>query len=99
MKDAVRITMGLVDDETYRVEVEAVAYTDDAGTTITPQLYNVTDDTVAGTGSAEAGTSPTRQTFAVTLASGDKVYRLRATNSTANDFTFVKGRVRIFATA
>lgn len=80
-------------------EVEVMCYTENAATSVTPQLYNVTDATVAGTGSASTNTSPTRQTFPVTLASGNKVYRLRATNSNTTHFTYVKGSVRIYASA
>ena len=87
------------------VECEVEVRTEDAGTTITPQVYNVTDDSVAGTGTAcsvttadYSGTNQ-RQSFTVTLLTGVNVYRLRATNSDANEFTFMKGSLRIYATA
>jgi hypothetical protein len=65
------------------------------GVGVTPQVYNVTDATVAGTGSTVTGTTWQTVSFAVTLAAGQKVYRLRMTPSAANVDCFTLGYLEV----
>lgn len=58
---------------TARVQVR----TTDAATSVQPRILNVTDGTVAGTGSVTTSTSWESQSITVTLASGAKEYRLQ----------------------
>jgi hypothetical protein len=66
-----------------RVEVRV----ENVGLSVTPQIYNVTDASVAGTGAACAATAADysgtdqKQSFSVTLGDGVKKYRLRLTPS------------------
>jgi hypothetical protein len=67
---------------TYKVVVQCI--TQNASTTVTPRLYNVTDSTVAWTGSAGTatafGSAAEQVSSAVTLAAG-KRYALQFTKS------------------
>lgn len=76
----------------WRVELEV--RTDDAGTTVTPELYNVTDASVAWTGSAanETAWGTVHTSGAITIASG-KRYRLRATKNNDAVEAWIKGRI------
>lgn len=82
---------------TLRTEVR----TENAGTSITPRLFNVTDNASAGTGVASTGTQADysgtnqKQSVAVTLASGQKKYRLQGTPQNATDATYVIGYLEI----
>jgi hypothetical protein len=51
---------------------------------VTARLYNITDSTVAGTGTLKSSSSWTSDSFAVTLAAGSKVYQLQVLPGTAN---------------
>jgi hypothetical protein len=66
-----------------------------AGVTVTPQVYNVTTATVAGTGSVVTGTAWTTVTFPITVASGQNTYRLRMTPGTANIDCFSLGYLEV----
>ncbi len=88
---------------TVRARVEC--RTDNAATSITPSILNVTDSTTAGTGTACTATNTDYsganqvQTIAVTLAAGVKKYRLVGTPSNATNATYVgPGYIEIFAT-
>lgn len=77
---------------TYKVECEIK--TEDAGTTVTPRLYNITDSAITWTGSAGTSTAwGTYQTSsALTIAAG-KRYRLQATKSDDVVDGWVIGRI------
>ena len=66
-----------------------------AGVGVTPQVYNTTTAAVAGTGSTVTGTSWTTVSFAITVASGQNVYRLRMTPGTANIDCFCLGYLEV----
>ena len=66
-----------------------------AGVTVTPQVYNVTTASVAGTGSAVTGTTITTVTFAITVTAGQNLYRLRMTPGTANIDVFCQGYLEV----
>lgn len=66
-----------------------------AGAKVTPQVYNVTTASVAGTGSQVTGTTPTTVAFAITVAAGQNVYRLRMTPDTANVDVFAQGYLEV----
>jgi hypothetical protein len=78
----------------YVYKVECEIRTEDAATTVTPRLYNITDAAVAWTGSA--GTSTAWGTYqlssSVTIAAG-KRYRLQATKSDDAVEAWVIGRI------
>lgn len=72
--------------------------TEDAGTSVTPQIYNLTDTTIAATGTAATNTtwsdlSP--QTFDITLGSGAKLYQLRVLPSNANAGVYALGSLYV----
>jgi hypothetical protein len=74
-----------------------------AGTSVTPKLHNVTDNSDAAAGAAcsattYSGTNGT-QTVAATLANGVKKYRLQGTPSNTSNPTFVIGYLEIYAAA
>jgi hypothetical protein len=82
----------------YKVIVEA--WTENAATTITPRLWNITDSTAAVTGSASTATArvsggalAAQQTLTFTLAAG-KVYALQAQKSDDVYQCWIIGRVR-----
>jgi len=79
------------------VSVTAVVQckTAQAGVGVTPQVYNVTDNVVAGTGSTVVGTTWTTVSFPVTLGTGQKTYRLRMTPGTANIDCFTLGYLEV----
>lgn len=79
------------------VSVTAVVQckTAQAGVGVTPQVYNVTDSVVAGTGSAVVGTTWTTVSFPITLGTGQKTYRLRMTPGTANVDCFTLGYLEV----
>lgn len=66
-----------------------------AGVTVTPQVYNVTTASVAGTGSGVTGTTITTVTFAITVTAGQNLYRLRMTPNTADVDVFVQGYLEV----
>lgn len=66
-----------------------------AGVTVTPQVYNVTTASVAGTGSGVTGTTITTVTFAITVTAGQNLYRLRMTPDTADVDVFVQGYLEV----
>lgn len=66
-----------------------------AGVTVTPQVYNVTTASVAGTGSAVTGTTITTVTFAITVTAGQNLYRLRMTPNTADVDVFAQGYLEV----
>lgn len=66
-----------------------------AGVTVTPQVYNVTTASVAGTGSAVTGTTITTVTFAITVTAGQNLYRLRMTPDTADVYVFCQGYLEV----
>lgn len=67
-------------------------------TSNTPRVLNVTDTTVAGTGSAMNSVTRTAQAaLALTVASGVKKYRLQHTGSNADDDIFSIGYIEVFA--
>ena len=75
--------------------------TDDAGTTITPQIYNVTTDTILATGNVCAaidedfqGTEQI-QNFTFILTAGVNKYRLRGTPSDGAVGTYLIGDLQI----
>lgn len=71
----------LLDGFLARVRVEVK---NDTGGTCTPQLYNETTATVAGSGNLEISTSGfVRQSFGVTLAPGENIYVARLVRSSA----------------
>lgn len=78
----------------YRVEVET--RTEDAATTVTPRLYNVTDSTAVWTGAAGVetawGPAAYQLSSAVTILAG-KRYRLQATKSDDAVDAWVVGRI------
>lgn len=88
---------------TYQARVQC--RTDRANVSITPRVYNVTDSTVAGTGSACAAASldysgtNQKQTIALTIASGVKTYRLQYSLNNVSGSTWMMGEVESFATA
>lgn len=76
----------------YRVEVEI--RTEDAATTVTPRLYNVTDAGVTWTGSAGVSTAwGTYQTSGALTIGAGKLYRLQATKSDDAVDAWVIGRI------
>ena len=75
------------------VTVKCEVKTRDAGTSVQPRLYNVTDASVAGTGSVSTSTTWEAQSFAVTLASGSKTYRLQLVTSDADAAVFGVGSI------
>lgn len=82
-----------------RVQVRS----ENAATSITPKLRNVTDGTDAGVGAAcsavtFAGANGI-QSIAVVLAAGVKTYRLQGTPSNAANPTYVIGYLEVFADA
>lgn len=88
---------------TYQARVQV--RTDRANVSITPRVYNVTDSTVAGTGtacSASAGDfsgTNQKQTIALTIASGVKTYRLQFSLNNVSGSTWAIGEIESFATA
>lgn len=84
-----------------RVEVR----TENAATSITPKIRNVTDGTDAGTGVSSTATNTDytgtnqKQTIALTLAAGVKKYRLQATPGAITHPTYCIGYIEQFATA
>ncbi|MGE0363375.1 MAG: hypothetical protein AB7R67_21865 [Vicinamibacterales bacterium] len=66
-----------------------------AGAKVTPQIYNVTTASVAGTGSQVTGTTPTTVAFPITVTPGQNVYRLRMTPDTANVDVFAQGYLEV----
>jgi hypothetical protein len=52
-------------------------YTTDAATSVQMRLYNLSDSSVAATGSISTSTTVVTQTVSVTLASGTKIYQLQ----------------------
>ncbi len=76
----------------YKVVVEVK--TENAGTTITPSLYNITDSATTWTGSAGSSTSWAQQVSgSLTVAAGKK-YRLRFTKSNDTYEAFGIGYIR-----
>jgi hypothetical protein len=81
-----------------RVDVRSA----DAATSITPQIYNVTDTSVAVTGAACSATladytgANQRQTLSFTPATGAKEYRLRLTPSNDTNLVYCIGLVEVF---
>lgn len=81
-----------------RVEVRV----ENSGLSVTPQIYNFTDSSVAGTGSACTATtadysgSNQKQTIMVTLAAGVKKYRLRLTPTNNTYRLWAIGYLEIF---
>lgn len=55
--------------------------TENAGTSVTPRIYNVTDAAALATGSAVTATTWTAQTIVLTLTAGTKVYRPQLTTN------------------
>lgn len=87
----------------FTVRLRCDCRTDNAATSITPKLRNVTDGTDAGVGVActavtFAGANAV-QTIAVVLAAGVKKYRLQGTPSNATNPTYVIGQLEVFADA
>ena len=80
-----------------RVEVR----TEDAGTSITPELFNVTDATINAVGTAVTATDEDYtgvgqvQNFVITLDAGVKKYRLRGTPGNADRATYLIGYLQI----
>lgn len=72
-----------------RVEVK----TENAATSVTPRLWNVTDGSAAGTGTASTSTSWSAQAFTATLPAGEKRYRLELLPSTTTHQVFGTGTV------
>ncbi len=73
-------------------------FTENAATSVTSKVRNVTDSTDAGVQSAPStATSPTTQTIVLTLAAGLKRYRLMLTGSNATYDVFAKGYIEIYA--
>lgn len=66
-----------------------------AGAKVTPQVYNVTTASVAGTGSQVTGTTVTTVTFTITVTAGQNTYRLRMTPDTANVDVFCQGYLEV----
>lgn len=88
------------------IQVRAECRTAHADTSVTPELYNVTDLVVASAAGAACVATSTdydganqKQTLAVTLAAGVKVYRLRGTPSNTTHPTFVVGYLEIYVDA
>lgn len=71
------------------------AKTASAGVGVTPQVYNVTTAAVAGTGSTVVGLTWTTVTFAITVASGQNLYRLRMTPGTADVDVYTLGYLEV----
>lgn len=88
---------------TYQARVQC--RTDRATVSITPRILNVTDSTVAGTGSACTATAldysgtNQKQMIALTIASGVKTYRLQFSLNNVSGSTWMMGEVESFATA
>jgi hypothetical protein len=80
--DAVRVVI----DTNIRQSNTGVAYVRlrASSGTVQARLWNVTDGTVAGTSAVVSSTSWTDADFAVTLATGSKVYELQVLPSLAN---------------
>ena len=72
---------------------------------ITPKIRNMTDSADAGTGAACSATAVDysgtnqKQTIALTIASGVKVYRLQYTLSNVSYDSWMTGEIESFATA
>ncbi len=77
--------------------LEAVVYyrTEVAATTVQVRLRNITDNSNAAAGAVSGVTSITKETLTLTLASGDKTYRLEITGSDAVDAVYGFGYLRI----
>ena len=69
---------------TAQVECKTAA----AGTSVQPQVWNVTDNAQAGIGSATTQTSWEAQSFAITLATGVKRYRLHLIPQNATNLVY-----------
>lgn len=85
----------------FTIQVRVECRTDNAATTITPKLLNVTDATDAATGVACASTTFSglngTQTLTATIAAGVKKYRLQGTPSNNTNPTFLIGYLEIFS--
>ncbi len=75
--------------------LEAVVFykTSNAGQAVQVRLRNVTDSSTAATGTSSTSTSVTKETLTVTLASGDKNYRLEVLGGASLD-VFAWGYLR-----
>lgn len=88
---------------TKRARVEC--RTMNAATSVTPKVRNVTDASDAGAGVACTATAADysganqKQTITLTLATGEKKYRLQGTPGNTTNPTFVIGYIEVFATA
>ena len=79
----------------YTATVRVRVKTDNAGTSVTAKLRNVTDSTDAGTSTASVSTSGEDLSFTATLAAGAKTYRLQLLASNATHFTYATGYMQI----
>lgn len=85
----------------FTVSARIECRTGNAATAIIPQIYNVTDATVAIAGASCASTTfggtNGIQTLTVPIASGTKKYRLRGTPSNALNPVYLIGYLEIYA--
>lgn len=75
----------------YSVKVRAQCRVENAATTITPQIYEVTTTSIVQTGSGVVSTTWTEQTLTIPASSGIKQYRLRGeiTGNTSYETYFI----------
>jgi hypothetical protein len=78
-------------DGTYRAVVEV--WTDDAGTSVTPRVYDVTGASVAQTGASSTSTTPATQTLSFSAVAAH-VYRLQVLPGNTAAAVYGIGKVR-----
>lgn len=79
----------------YTLEAVVFRFTRDAATSVTCRIYNVTDGSAAVTGSASTSTTAASETLTITMASGNKSYRLECTGSNTTNDVFAWGFLRL----
>lgn len=95
--DALIITIDGARFAGYVLKVFAMTKTDDAGTTVTPILRNLTTAVDAGTGAASADLAVATQNFVAVIAAGVNQYKLQQLPSDANAFTYLEAYAQLAA--
>ena len=75
------------------LDLVAFYKTSNAATAVQVRLRNITDSTTAATGTSSTSTTVVKETITVTLASGDKNYRLEVVGDATN-YVFAWGYLR-----
>jgi hypothetical protein len=95
--DAVLITIDGDKFEGYTLKVFVTVKTDDAATSVTPVLRNVTTAADAGTGTASVSTSAEDQEFDATIAAGINQYKLQIEPENDDFFLYALGYCELSA--